>query len=63
MTKSEASTVAQIAITADDGCYICAAKLIRRLISEFPDHAETFRFIYLADHPSRDDMLVPRSPR
>ena len=47
MIASEAIVVAEIACTADGGCNVCAGSQIEVLMAIFPEHAETFRQVYL----------------
>lgn len=45
MTKVEAITIAQVALTADGGCASCAANLFEQLAKFFPEHLETLRMV------------------
>jgi hypothetical protein len=46
MTDDEAKIVAEIAMTADDRCPMCAADLVERLSDAFPSHSGIFAMVY-----------------
>jgi cbb3-type cytochrome oxidase cytochrome c subunit len=50
MTRSEAEKVIRMLLSCDNGCHVCAEKLIRWFKEEFP------RFAELAERMFREDF-------
>lgn len=50
MTADEARAVGKIAVSADDHCHVCGAKLIDLLGKEFPEHEGVFDAVYYTTH-------------
>ena len=54
MNNQEASTVLEIMMEADGGCYICAYYLVKEFAEKFPEFDALAKTVYLSDGWKRE---------